>query len=55
MDERTRLRRFGMGLAITLVAAVIAGAFLGLLGVSLALGLGLLITLALGGGLGRKP
>lgn len=54
MDEKARLRKFAIGLAVTLVLAVVAGIFLGLLGVSLALGLGLLITLALGGGLSRK-
>jgi hypothetical protein len=54
MDEKTRLRKFAIGMALTLVAAVLAGVFLGGLGVSLALGLGLLVTIALGGGLSRK-
>lgn len=49
-----RLRIFGIGLAATLVLAVVAGALLGTLGVSLALAIGLGVTLAMGGGLGRK-
>jgi hypothetical protein len=54
MDEKTRLRRFAIGLGVTLVGAVLGGVFLGSLGVTAALGLGLLLTLALGGGLSRK-
>jgi len=54
MDEKARLRKFAIGLAATLIAAILAGIFLGGLAVSLALGFGLLVTLALGGGLSRK-
>jgi hypothetical protein len=54
MEEKARLRKFAIGLGVTLVAVVLGGYFLGSLGVTLALGLGLLVTLALGGGLSRK-
>jgi uncharacterized membrane protein YgaE (UPF0421/DUF939 family) len=54
MDEKTRLKRFGYGMAATLVLAVVAGALFGTFGVSMALLAGLLVTLLLGGGLGRK-
>jgi len=54
MDEKTRLRKFAIGLAATLVAVVVAGLVLGTIGVTVALGLGLLVTIALGGGLSRK-
>ncbi len=54
MDEKTRLRRFAIGLGATLIGAVLAGVFFGSLGVSAALGIGLLLTIALGGGLSRK-
>ncbi|WP_372623044.1 hypothetical protein [Falsiroseomonas sp.] len=54
MDEKARLRRFGYGLAITLVLTVAAGALFGTLGVSMALMAGLLVTLLLGGGLGKR-
>jgi ABC-type dipeptide/oligopeptide/nickel transport system permease subunit len=54
MDEKTRLSRFTIGLGVSLVLAVIAGAFFGLLGVSLALGAGLLVTMLLGGGMGKR-
>lgn len=54
MDEKKRLRRFGYGLAITVVLAVAAGALFGTLGVSLALLAGLGVTLLAGGGLGKR-
>jgi hypothetical protein len=54
MDERARLRRFGYGLAATLVLTVIAGFVFGSLGVTLALTIGLGVTLLMGGGLSKK-
>jgi hypothetical protein len=54
MDEKARFRRFGYGLAATLVLTVVAGALFGSFGVTMALLAGLLLTLIAGGGLGRK-
>jgi hypothetical protein len=54
MDEKTRLSRLTIGLGASLLLAVVAGAFFGLLGVSFALGAGLLVTIALGGGRGKR-
>jgi hypothetical protein len=54
MDEKARLRRFAYGMAATIVLTVLAGVFFGSFGVTVALMLGLLITLLAGGGLGRK-
>ena len=54
MDEKARLRRFGYGLAATVVLTVAAGALFGTLGVTAALMVGLVVTLLAGGGLGRK-
>lgn len=54
MDEKARFKRFGYGLAATVVLTIVAGALFGTFGVSMALLLGLLVTLLLGGGLARK-
>jgi hypothetical protein len=54
MDEKTRLKRFAYGLVATIVLTVVAGALFGTFGVSMALLLGLLITLLAGGGLGKR-
>ncbi|WP_368416469.1 hypothetical protein [Falsiroseomonas sp.] len=54
MDEKTRLKRFSYGMVGTVVLTVIAGALFGTLGVSMALMIGLLVTLLAGGGLGKK-
>jgi hypothetical protein len=54
MDEKTRLKRFSYGMGATVVLTVVAGAFFGTLGVTLALMIGLGVTLLLGGGLGKK-
>jgi len=54
MDEKARFRRFAYGLTITLALTVLGGIFFGTFGVSMALMLGLLVTLLAGGGLGRK-
>ncbi|WP_237215435.1 hypothetical protein [Falsiroseomonas oryziterrae] len=54
MDEKARLRRFAYGMGATVVLTILAGIFFGTLGVTMALMLGLLVTLLAGGGLGRK-
>jgi len=54
MDEKARLKRFSYGMAATIVLTVIAGAFFGTLGVTLALMIGFGVTLLAGGGLGKK-
>jgi hypothetical protein len=54
MDEKSRLRRFGYGLAATVLLVVVAGYLFGSLGVTAALTVGLGVTLLAGGGLGRK-
>ena len=54
MDEKARLRRFAYGMAATVVLTVLAGIFFGTLGVTLALMVGLLATLLVGGGLGKR-
>jgi hypothetical protein len=54
MDEKTRFRRFAYGLAATVLVTILAGIFFGSLGVTAGLGLGLLVTLLLGGGVGKK-
>ncbi|NKC30397.1 hypothetical protein [Falsiroseomonas selenitidurans] len=54
MDERARLKRFGIGMAATLVATVVAGAVFGSLAVPLTLAIGLGATLLLGGGRAKR-
>jgi hypothetical protein len=54
MDEKARLKRFAYGMGGTIVVTVIAGALFGTLGVTLALMIGLGVTLLAGGGLGKK-
>jgi hypothetical protein len=54
MDEKTRLKRFGVGLAITVVLTVVAGVLWGSLGVTAALALGFTVTLLAGGSLGKR-
>ena len=54
MDEKARLKRFSYGMIATVVLTVIAGALFGTLGVTLALMVGLGVTLLAGGGLGKK-
>ncbi len=54
MDEKARFRRFGYGMAATIVLVLVAGYFFGSLGVTFALMAGLLITLLAGGGLSKK-
>jgi hypothetical protein len=54
MDEKARFKRFGYGMAATVVLTVVAGALFGSFGVSMALLAGLLVTLLMGGGLGKK-
>jgi hypothetical protein len=54
MDEKARLRRFGYGLAATLVLVVLGGLLFGSLGVTAALAVGLAVTLFAGGGLGKR-
>ncbi|MBU8546872.1 MULTISPECIES: hypothetical protein [Roseomonadaceae] len=53
MDQQARLRRFGIGMAVTLVGTAAAGFLFGSLAVPLALAVGLGITLLLGGGRGK--
>ena len=55
MDEKTRLKRFSYGMVGTVVLTVIAGALFGTLGVSMALMIGLLVTLLAGGGRALRP
>jgi hypothetical protein len=50
MDEKARLKRFGIGLAVTLAVTVAVGAVFGSLAVPLSLAIGLGATLLLGGG-----
>lgn len=54
MDEKARLKRFSYGMVATIVLTAIAGALFGTLGVTLALMIGLGVTLLAGGGLGKK-
>jgi hypothetical protein len=54
MDEKSRLRRFGYGLAATVLLVVVAGYLFGSLGVTAALAVGLAVTLLAGGGLGKR-
>lgn len=54
MDSKARLKRLGYGMAVTTVLTILAGVFFGSFGVSMALLLGLLVTLLMGGGLGKK-
>ncbi|WP_170984824.1 hypothetical protein [Roseomonas sp. AR75] len=54
MNEKSRLRRFGYGLAATVVLVVIAGYLFGSLGVTAGLAVGLAGTLLAGGGLGKR-
>jgi hypothetical protein len=49
-DPQARLRRFGIGMAVTLVGTLAAGFLFGSLAVPLALAVGLGATLLLGGG-----
>lgn len=55
MESKARLKRLGYGMAATVVLTVLAGVLFGSFGVSMALLLGLLVTLLMGGGLGKKP
>ncbi len=50
MDEMARLKRFGIGMAITLAVTVVVGVLFGSLAVPLSLTIGLGATLLLGGG-----
>ncbi len=50
MDEKARLKRFGIGAAGTLVLTVLGGWWFGSLAVPLCLAVGLGATLLLGGG-----
>jgi hypothetical protein len=54
MNDKARLRRFAYGLVITVVLTALGGVFFGSLGVTIALMLGLLVTLLAGGGLAKK-
>ncbi len=54
MDEKTRLKRMGIGAAATLVLTIVAAAVFGSIAVPLALAVGLGATLLLGGGLAKK-
>ncbi|MGG5818666.1 hypothetical protein [Falsiroseomonas sp. HW251] len=54
MDEKARFRRFGYGMAATVVLVLVAGYFFGSIGVTFGLMAGLVITLLAGGGLSRK-
>lgn len=50
MDEKARLQRFGIGMAITLVVTVVVGYLFGSLAVPISLTIGLGATLLVGGG-----
>ncbi|MGX9965022.1 hypothetical protein ACVFYP_16960 [Roseomonas sp. F4] len=53
MDPQARLRRFGIGMAVTLAVTVVVGMLFGSLAVPVALTVGLGATLLLGGGRGK--
>ena len=55
MDDKARLRLFGVGAGITLVITALVGWQFGSLAVPLALAIGFGITLLLGGGRSKKP
>jgi hypothetical protein len=50
MDEKTRLKRFGIGAVATLVVTIAAGLWFGSIAVPLTLAIGLGATLLFGGG-----
>jgi hypothetical protein len=54
MDEKSRLRRFGYGLAATVALVILGGYLFGSLGVTAALAIGLTVTLLAGGGVGKR-
>lgn len=54
MDQKARLKRLGIGAAVTLGATVIAGAVFGSIAVPLTLAVGLGVTMLAGGGLGKR-